>query len=298
MKDIPLFPKKRVLELSDKPLLDALFKKYPPVVSEMTFSNLFAWRQAYGFCLSKTGEAVLVVSEENGVLKVFDPLTAPANKKEALVQAARARKDVQFIRLPQETADMLKTDSLFSVKEDRDQFDYVYRSRDLAELAGKPYDAKRNFVRRFKEQNSFEFLTLTQEHLQECLFFEDEWCQARDCQGTEGLKKERQAVHEMLTHFEQLDVTGAMIRIQGKIEAVTLGEAMNHQTFVVHIEKANGALTGIYQAINQMFSRRAESLGFVFINREQDLGVPGLRKAKESYHPAFLVKKFCATLKR
>ena len=229
---------------------------------------------------------------------MFDPLTATRFKKDVLREALEKESALELIRLPEETAGRLNADPSFIVREDRDQFDYVYRTGDLAELPGQAFDAKRNFVRRFRDQFSFEFLPLTKDHIRDCLYFEEEWCQAKDCQSTDSLGKERQAVREMLEHLGALGVTGAMIRIAGKIEAVTLGEALNPRTFVIHIEKANGVFIGIYQAINQMFSQQVKSMGFDFINREQDLGVPGLRKAKESYHPVLLVKKYSAILRQ
>ena len=98
-------------------------------------------------------------------------------------------------------------------------------------------------------------------------------------------------MQEMLTHFQALGVRGAMIEVNGKVEAVTLGEPLNPETFVIHIEKANGALVGIYQTINQAFCAK-EATDFKYVNREQDLGVPGLRKSKESYHPCQMIKKY------
>ena len=143
----------------------------------------------------------------------------------------------------------------------------------------------------FKEEFAFDYKILTKDNIRDCLFFQEEWCLAKDCQHTEGLTKEKEAMQEMLTHFQALGVRGAMIEVNGKVEAVTLGEPLNPETFVIHIEKANGALVGIYQAINQAFCAK-EAADFKYVNREQDLGVPGLRKSKESYHPCTMIKKY------
>jgi hypothetical protein len=98
----------------------------------------------------------------------------------------------------------------------------------------------------------------------------------------------------MLNHYAELGIRGGAIEIGGKIEAVTLGESLNRNTFVVHMEKANGAFIGIYQALQQAFSSEAAA-DLIYINREQDLGVKGLRQAKESYHPCFMIKKYALT---
>jgi len=293
MTDIPFFPHLRPLGWDDKPLLDRLFAACPPVISEYTFANLFAWRAAYDFCLSRLGGAVLIVSRKGDRLDVFDPLCAPNEKQDVIEQcfSLSGGTPVVFVRLPEETIASLQASGRFAVREQRDHFDYLYRTRDLIDLKGAAYDGKRNFIRRFRETCPFEFAEMKKEDVESCLYFEEEWCQAKDCQRTEGLAHEREATREILGHFEGLGVKGAMVRVGGKVEAVAIGEALNPRTFVVHIEKANDACQGIYQAINQMFCASAAP-GFDFVNREQDLGVPGLRQAKESYKPCAMVKKF------
>ncbi len=298
IKDIPSFPVLRPLEWNDKSLLGRLFTSYPPVISEYTFTNLFAWRKAYDFCLSRLEGAVLVVSRRRERLDIFDPLCPASEKRHVIEQCldSSAGAPVVFVRLPEETAVPLQMSGRFAVRQERDHFDYLYRTRDLIDLKGAAYDGKRNFIKRFKEACAFEFKEMKEEDVESCLYFEEEWCQAKDCQRIEGLAHEREAMREILGHFQGLGVKGAMIRVGGKVEAVTIGEALNPQTFVIHIEKANGVCPGIYQAINQMFCVAAAS-GFDFVNREQDLGVSGLRQAKESYRPCAMVKKFTVVKK-
>jgi hypothetical protein len=292
MNDIPFFPQVRPLALEDKLLIDKLLAAQQPEISEYTFTNLFAWRKAYDFCLSQAGEAVLVISCRDGRFNIFDPL-CPKEKKRAVLEEcfSSVSEPVSFVRLPDQTVRIFGGDRAFVVTEERDHFDYVYRTQDLIALKGTAYDGKRNFIKRFKEAYAFEVRPIKQEDVESCFYFEEEWCLAKDCQRTEGLAREREAMHEILVHVEALGAQGAMILIDGKVEAVTLGEALNQETFVVHVEKANGSFVGIYQALNQMFCEQA-ALKYAFINREQDLGVAGLRQAKESYHPCRMVKKY------
>ena len=105
------------------------------------------------------------------------------------------------------------------------------------------------------------------------------------------LLSEDYAVHMALTHFEELDYRGGAIKIDGRIEAFSLGEALNENTAVIHIEKANPEIPGLYTAINQMFCSNAWA-ETEFMNREQDLGVEGIRKAKESYLPHHMINKY------
>ncbi|MFH0877783.1 MAG: phosphatidylglycerol lysyltransferase domain-containing protein [Candidatus Omnitrophota bacterium] len=293
MKTIPLFPGTRPLALKDKPLLDRLFKSCPPVISEFTFTNLFAWRRAYHFSLARLDDAVLVVSEKEDGLQIFDPLARPDKKARAIEQCfqkAGPAARVIFRRVPEATAALVKGRGL-RIEEDRDNFDYLYKTKDMMELSGKKFDAKRNFIKRFKDAQEFGYERCTKANIRQCLDFQEEWCLAKDCQHTEGLLREKEAMREMLAHFDELKITGGMIVIGGKVEAVTLGEELNPETFVIHVEKANGKFIGIYQALQQLFAADA-ARHCLYINREQDLGVPGLRQAKESYHPCAMVKKY------
>ncbi|HQP91283.1 MAG TPA: phosphatidylglycerol lysyltransferase domain-containing protein [Candidatus Omnitrophota bacterium] len=289
--NIPLFPQSRPFTLDDKPVIDEFLKKYPPLISEMTFTNLFAWQDAYRFELAVLEGCLLVVSKKDqNHINIFDPVGSEEEKKRAVIMAL-SRDNVKFIRISEDTVNSLKDEKIFKINEDRDNFDYVYLSKDLIELKGADFDAKRNFLKRFKDSYKFEYKEITSQNVEVCLAFEEEWCLARDCYRTEGLMCEKLAVEKMLKNFKHLSIKGGMIEINGKVEAVSLGEPLNQDTFVVHVEKANGDYVGIYQAINQLFCEN-EAKGFIYINREQDLGVSGLRKAKGSYHPHHYIKKF------
>lgn len=296
MNPLPVFPQTRPLERDDKPLFDDLFRRFPPRASEYTFTNLFAWRKAYRFAVSRMEDCVLVVSRKDDAWRVFDPIGPEGNKFDAARKCATAvpAARLEFHRIPEETASLFAGKDGWSVKADRDNFDYVYRTKDLIELKGRPYDGKRNFIKRFAASFDFHYGPLSAERVKDCLFFEEEWCLAKDCQRSEGLLHEKEALEEILKNARSLGVVGGMIEVDGKVEAVALGEALNPETFVVHVEKANGALIGIYQAINQAFCAAAAA-SFTYVNREQDLGVPGLRQAKESYHPCVLGKKYVIT---
>ena len=119
----------------------------------------------------------------------------------------------------------------------------------------------------------------------------EKWCKIRRCEDDMNLLSESEAVRESLVHFPVLKIDGGVILIDGKVEAFTLGELLNDQTAVVHIEKANPENPGLYAMINQQFcENRWRDL--LYINREQDLGEPGLRKAKLSYYPDHFVESF------
>jgi hypothetical protein len=182
----------------------------------------------------------------------------------------------------------------FVAQLDRDQSDYVYLSRDLIELSGREFHAKKNHVNRFKRTYRHEYRRLSADLVEACLGLEVAWCDLRHCWETPTLASEEVAIHEALHHFGELSYLGGIILLEGKVEAFALGEALNPDTFVCHVEKANPDVDGLYAAVNQMFCE-AEAARFTYVNREQDLGVPGLRKAKESYQPHHLEHKYRVT---
>ena len=289
---IPDFPNARPLALEDKPWLDRLLAEEQPEVSQYTFTNIFAWRKARSTMVSQSGGLVLVSLELSDRKVLLDPM-GDGDKREAMESCLRHPwgKPVEFRYLPWNSAALFQGDPAYDILTDRDNSDYLYAALDLIELAGRKYDAKRNFIRRFTAEHKYRYLELTSELVAECRKFEEHWCRDRSCQSDEGLSHEQEAVAEMLDHFRDLGVRGGALEVDGSIVAFALGEALNRETLVVHVEKADAKLAGIYAVINNEFCRH-EAGQFKYVNREQDLGVPGLRQAKQSYHPIRLVETF------
>jgi hypothetical protein len=179
----------------------------------------------------------------------------------------------------------------YAVVNDRDNSDYVYLAKDLINLSGNKYHRKKNHVNQFIKNHAFEYHPLNAELVKRVLGMQEAWCQIRECVLKPDLLAEDFAVREALTHFEELGYQGGAVLINSVVEAFSLGELLNQDTAVIHIEKANPEVLGLYAAINQLFCLNAWSK-VMYINREQDMGVEGLRKAKESYYPHHMVKKF------
>lgn len=294
---VPVYPNFRPLVLSDKALLDCMFAIYSPQQSEFTFTNLFAWRKAYGFSISSSGRYILIAAKKDDTLLLMEPIGPVAGKIEIIKHcfgAGPSGSKVKFIRLSEFTAMLMQGEPGYLIEEDRNNFDYVYRTSDLAGLRGRHLDGKRNQVKRFTETTTYEYAPLGESDLDEALAFENQWCAVKNCPLSASLCNERDALVEMLTNFRLLGLTGGLIKVSGKIVAITLGEKLNDDTFVIHIEKADTAHPGIYQAINMLFLQSIER-EIAYVNREQDLGLPGLRQAKESYHPHHMVKKYTLT---
>lgn len=172
-----------------------------------------------------------------------------------------------------------------------DDSDYLYAPEDLISLSGRKYHSKRNHIARFRRTYSYTYEPVSAENLEDCRQVARAWCLAHGCGG--GLKDENCAIGKALDHFEALAFVGGLIRIDGKAVAFTAGEAINDQVFDVHFEKALDGYDGLYPAINQAFAEHALS-GYRWINREEDMGLEGLRRAKASYYPAEVLEKFTA----
>lgn len=297
MSALPMLPQLKELELSDKPLVDAALAACPPEQSELTFTNLFIWRHAYGVRLGMHGDNLCIFAwradpEESFV---FPPIGAAASGSVAacLELLAGHGHAARLCRATRADIARLGLDSPgFTLAEDRDNADYVYDVRDLTRLAGAAYRDKRGHIVTFEQLNPFfEYRRLTPGLVGQCQELQDAWCDEKHCDLVTSMRAEARAVKEVLAAAEQLRVTGGVILVDGRVEAFTLGELMAPDTVVIHIEKANGSMHGLFQVINQQFLAH-EWQGAQFVNREQDLGVPGLRQAKLSYSPHHLVEKY------
>ena len=179
----------------------------------------------------------------------------------------------------------------FVVEPMRDHFDYVYRTDDLINLAGGKYHAQRNHINSLARSYRCRYEPLGEEHLSACLYLCARWCQVKRCECDLSLLGEWEAITAALANFQALSLQGGVILVNDRVEAFSCGELLNKATAVIHLEKADPELRGLYAVINQQFCRQAWA-GVNFVNREQDLGEPGLRTAKMSYHPHHLVEKF------
>ncbi|MFA6282445.1 MAG: phosphatidylglycerol lysyltransferase domain-containing protein [Candidatus Omnitrophota bacterium] len=289
---IKTYPEFQPLEKEHKPLFDELFQKTPPVISEFTFTNLYSWRNVYKISISSLDGFILLLSEEDNKKSFFMPMGDGSVMN--VMQKVLTKQNANFIRLPETVADFFKGDNRFTIELDRDNCDYLFKVEDLVLLKGKKYDGKRNLIKKFKSVYGYEYQKLDKTNIKQCLDFEERWCLVKDCDSIEGLNNERQAIQEMADNCSEFGLIAGAIRVLGKICALTIAERLNKDTMVLHILKADPDMIGLYQVMTNEFMAR-ESAGFKYVNFEQDLGVPGLRKAKLSYNPIELIKKYTLT---
>ena len=297
-KDIPEFPQFQKLTFEDKAFLEATFKEMQPQISELTFTNLYAWNEAEPVQLSRLNETVLLqrwrIRDGKNVL--FPPLTnEPISTALENLAKMAVKNHIEILLCGIDSTQAGQLSSRYQVLSDRDNWDYVYLSSDLADLPGDRYHSKRNFVTRCLANHKCEYVKLDTSAVNDCLQLQTEWCNLRQCGSEPSLEAENKAIKTIFERYAQLNSFGGAVYVDDKLEAFTLAEPLNKNTAVIHFEKANPQIVGLYQLINQWFCQNTLRT-FTFVNREQDLGIPGLRKAKLSYHPHHMIEKYVTTL--
>ena len=283
-------PDIRPLTLAARSLVSEYLHSYPPEISEHTFTNLFAWQPSRPVLFAEIGNSLVFLvnaAREKEKYILFGP---PVGKISIPDVFSSFRENIiGAVRIPDNAAANLPAPD-FVVTPDRDNADYVYRVEDLAELHGRRYAKKRNHIKKCLSSHSCEYVPITSELIAECEDMQENWCGTRDCGRNPGLCNEANAIAEIFAHFNEFGLLGGAVRVDGTIQAYAIAEELHPGTAVWHFEKAMADIPGLSQLINQWFSKYGLS-GFEYVNREQDLGVPGLRQAKESYYPHHMVPK-------
>ncbi len=283
------------LSFDHKQEIEDLLQQYPPNISELTFTNLYIWRYYYQFQIAVHREYMTLLAQPKGATPFFFP---PVGKGDIRAWVFECRTYLKnkggspcFERFPESLIKELSDIPGLKIVPDRDNSDYVYRIGKLVRLSGNKYHTLKNHINRFNKRHTWEYRTLTTDLIEECLNLQEEWCRSKNCHESYGLLSENEAIVEAIEKMDLLNYKGGVICIENKVEAFTLGELLNPETLVIHIEKANPDLPGLYPVLQQQFLEREWSM-IPFVNREQDLGIEGLRKSKLSYHPEFMVDKY------
>ena len=276
----------------------SLLQQCPQVSSDYSFSNVFSWAEEYGLQWAWTDDLVWVRQTRPDRL-----CWAPVGHWESTdwqhFFEQHAPAGTVFTRVPEKLLTLWNTkiaDRLVTVEERRN-WDYLYDSTELVELRGNRFHKKKNLLRQFMKKYDYRYLPFGPELIEAAMAMQDDWCSWRDCESSSILSAENRSVHKVLTHWEHLQgLTGGVIQVEDLIVAYTIGERLSADTIVIHYEKGCPDYKGVYQAINQMFLAQLNG-EYRWVNREQDLGEEGLRKAKLSYNPVKFLKKYRVTVK-
>lgn len=290
------------ITIEDKEWINELLKESDYSGCHQNFGNLFAWSSIYNTYVARVND-FLVVKETVEDKDVFFYPAGKGNIKLVIEEMIKYSEDngnqCMITGLSPENSNELNElfPEVFTFEEFRDGFDYVYLAEKMATLKGKKLHSKRNHINSFKKNISdWSFETITADNLGECWEMNKKWCIETGCKDDEDLYNENCATKVFMRNFSEIGLDGGLIRVDGEVVAYTLGEILNSDTYVIHIEKALKSIQGTYPMINREFAEWVHNkyTHIVYINREEDMGLDGLRKAKRSYYPEKMEEKYMA----
>ena len=278
------------LTLSDREAMQAVTLYAGRRNCNYTFANLVGWKFLFGTEVCVLEKAVVLRYTFDG-RRAYMVCTSEALSLE-LIEALfdDSNGDLTLIGLEDSQVAQLSTlNSKLStnVESVRNQYDYIYRRTDLATLHGRHLDAKRNHIHRFRaEHPDFEYRPLTPEYFDECRRLTEIWQEEKAASDT--INAEHRVMETIFSNWDALGMIGGSIFVDGRMVAFTYGSAVTTDTFDICVEKADRHVEGAFAIINQQFAKHLPEQ-YVYLNREEDMGIPGLRQAKLSYHPEILL---------
>ena len=290
-----LFEKPKIAELS---WVKDFMKPKGLSGSDRAFGTFALWIDSYHTMLANYG-GIPIIRFGSGTFYYYVPFYLEQTSEMMRFCAQDAQNEGKAFYFSSIREDDLPyLDSLFPGKLEfspqRDQFDYIYKTEKLALLPGRKLHAKRNHINRFRSLYSYEYFPLDSKNKDVCLEIMDEWTTSNETNAQHN--EERRAIEYALEYFEQFDLIGGYVAVSGKPAAFTIAEILNETEVDAHFEKALSEYEGVYSVINQEFAKSI--LGkYEYINREEDLGIEGLRKSKLSYEPDILLKKYTARIR-
>ena len=279
-------------EIDDAPLFREFLGSDKELSCENTFANMLIWQDVYqNMWAAQDGQLIIRSGRrERSVYRL--PYGDDFEKGMALITEHNGGKLPDFWAPDGERFQLFRSwyADRYQIEENRDAFDYLYLQSDLAELTGKRYHAKRNHIHAFEKQFEWEYRPLSEDNREDFLLCAKRWYEENEERMDRFLRCEQKGIAAMLQHRETLGIRGGAIYVKGQAVAFTLGSRVNGEVFDIHVEKALSDYAGGYALINREFARTLS--GFRYINREDDMGAEGLRKAKLSYRPALLLPKY------
>ncbi|MDO4261209.1 MAG: phosphatidylglycerol lysyltransferase domain-containing protein [Eubacteriales bacterium] len=292
----------RKLELEDRETVLRHLAERKLRGCERTFANVYLWARFYNEVWAEIDGTAVFRTGPEGAYSYTYPIGAGDRKAVVeLLMADAKEKGYPFRLHAVSQGEMEELESYFPgmlhVEWPRDAEDYVYETEKLIRLAGKKYHGKKNHINQFKAAYpDWSYESISDANVEECFQMALKWRGDNGCEEDPEKNQEMCVALNSLRLFRELGLKGGLLRAEGRVVAFTLGEPVCDDTFVVHIEKAYADVRGAYPLINQQFLENEVS-GYQYVNREDDLGEEGLRKAKLSYHPVFMVEKGVVTLK-
>ena len=282
------------ISLDDKDIFVSHYAKYPPIHSDYVFTTLISWKNYANYHYLKYEDYIIICSKIEGVVRFRPPIGKRSRDifDRVLKLAEKQNSDYPFGVIDGGTKDWMSNNYKNLVfKRHRGFFDYVYLSDDLADLSGSKYAKIRNRLNKFERKYHYDCEFISHNNKGEILDFLKRWCIWKDCESDPLLEYEKKAVNYAISNFDDLGLSVLAVRINDRIEAISVFEKMNKDTVVVHFEKGSSDYDGVYKLINREVASLVKN-DYKFLNRESDMDVPGLRKAKMSYRPHHFVEVY------
>lgn len=295
----------RPISLKDKEAVNSCLRANTARVNERSFASMYIWGRRYGF---ETCVRAGVLYTHCFPVQGHRIFLAPLGPGDTLAAYEEMHRDSLHLGQPYRIYCLTAQEAQalderypgkFDIVSDRDNFDYIYRQSDLALLVGKRYHGKRNHIQKFLStfEGRWRYRSVRPEQdFSALLEFQKMWQKTKGDEHRSEYQHELYAIEQALVHYDTLDLRGGVLEVDGRIAAYTLGVPLTSDTLDVLIEKADAQIRGAYQMINREFVRH-ECAEFAYIDREEDMGIEGLRSAKLSYVPAMFTEKFVATPK-
>lgn len=294
----------RSIELKDKDIVNTYLQQQNYRASDLCFANLYCWGRKFETQFAVTPDWLFIRFKDNNGRNSYLKPIGKGNLKEAIdlirEDHSTYSNPFQIRGLTKKMIDEIEEvmPGQFDYKLNRSVSDYIYTTEKLIHLKGKKLQSKRNHINRFKRENDWKYYSLTNNPalVGECKNMLDQWMEMNKEEKDPSLVYDDYATTLMLENFEYLGLKGGLICVNNEIAAFSIGEPLTEDTIVVHVEKAFTTIHGAYTIINQQFVEN-EASQYLYVNREEDMGMENLRQAKESYHPDILLEKYNARFK-
>lgn len=290
------------LHASDRKEYEYYYKLSGTRLTDMTFNCRIAWDEVFKSEMAVFEECCILISDGGCFtdphllmpMGELDPL-----KLDRILTAVKEEFDnrgwrLKIMCIDEEKLPLFEQLPHFSAEPyyNDDSSDYLYDGEAMRTLAGNVLHKKRNHVNKFiRMYPDYQYSSLTRADKDECLALVMDWCRSKDLDPDNCAESDYNMIRRLFEDFDQLEIYGGLIRTGGIVRAFSIGSLGNANTAYIHFEKADQEIHGIYSAINQMVLQN-EFPNVTAVDREEDLGIPGLRKAKQSYEPAALIKKY------
>ena len=303
------------ISIDNREILEQYLNGYEYKTSGLSFSAQYMWRDINKFSWDMMGEYMCIsgishLELEDGIELpfMFPPLTATGEyDKDALRETIYKAKEhfekkgqpFSLRLVPFHVMEIIK-EAVPKIHfiDDRPNYDYIYLTQELIDLKGKAFHSKKNHLNYFKKTYEYEYVELTSDMADDAMRFISDFNKRKEVPAheMEMLMMEEQAMEDVFKNIEAVGYSAGAILIDGNIEALAIGGKLGKKTITEHVEKANVEFRGLYQAINNEFCRNVAAKA-KYINREEDMGIPNLRKAKLSYKPVKLIEKYIGVFK-